>query len=52
MSNVNSSLFCKYILEIYEQEEADENGEVSNSALILKNLKMCTICQALSISDS
>jgi len=34
MRNVNSSLFCEYILEIDEQEEADEIGEVSNSALM------------------
>jgi len=33
MSNVYSSLFYEYILEIDEQEEADEIGEVSNSAL-------------------
>jgi len=32
ISNVNSSLFCEYILEIDEQEEAGEIGEVSNSA--------------------
>jgi len=32
MNNVNSRLFCEYILEIDEQEEVDEIGEVSNSA--------------------
>ena len=32
MNNVNSTLCCEYILEIDQQEEADEIGEVSNSA--------------------
>jgi len=60
MNNVNSSLFYEYILEIDEQEEADEICEVSNSALTFsaekdllfsRRFENGTICQTLSISD-